>query len=117
MLYKLHFLEHKYIHLDSWAKLIALRIENSDTVKTIKENIQEKVEIPYNQQEIIFEGKVLQDDCILSEFGIQYSKLKVVLNLIGKNGIHLKHYVAIRLSYSTLYCYDTYIAVSAAIFS
>ena len=86
MLYVCKLLEHKYIHLDSCAKLIALRIENTDTVKTIKENIQEKVEIPCDQQELIFEEKVLQDDCILSEFDIQYSKLKVMLNLIGENG-------------------------------
>ena len=71
--------------MDSCRKLVMLQIESSDTIKTIKENIQEKVEIPSDQQEIIYENKILQDNSTLSKLDIQYSKLKVVLNLIGKN--------------------------------
>ena len=63
-----------------------LCIEPSDTLKIVKESIQEKIKIPCDQQQIIFEGEILQDDYIISNYNIQYSKLKVVLTIIGKNG-------------------------------
>jgi len=80
-----YIVEHKYIHLDSCGKLVVLRIESSDTIKIIKESVQEKIKVPCDQQEIIFEGEILQDDYIVSNYNIQYSKLKVVLTIIGKN--------------------------------
>lgn len=80
------FLEHKYIHLDSWGKVVLLRVENSDTIKTVKENVQDKIGISFLQQEVIFKGKILQDDSALSECDdIQYSKFEVLLKVLGKN--------------------------------
>ena len=80
------FVEHKYIHLDSWGKLVPLQIEILDTIRSVKENIQHKIEVPFEQQEVIFKGRILQDDSVLSEFNdIEYSKFEVSLKVIGKN--------------------------------
>ena len=61
-----------------------LRVESSFTIKAIKESIQDEVKIPCNEQEIIFDEEILQDHCSLSEFDIQYSKLNVRVEIIGK---------------------------------
>ena len=59
-----------------------LKVENPDTtIKTFKKNIQDLVDIPCDKQVVILEDKLLQDDCVLSDCDIQYSKLKLIFEL------------------------------------
>ena len=58
-------------------------VENSDTIKTIKEHMQEQSKIPITEFVFVLEGKTLQDKCIVSDCNIK-SKLKIRLK-IGKN--------------------------------
>ena len=64
-------------------KPITLQVENSDTIKTVKEKVEELARIPVSDQAIMFEGRVLQDDCIVSDCDIKSSKLNIKLE-IGK---------------------------------
>ena len=65
-------------------KLLTLEVEFSNTIKTIKENIQKQLKIPVAEQVIILEGNVLQNNYTLSDCHIKCSKLFVMLK-IGKN--------------------------------
>ena len=70
-------------------KLLTLEVECSNTIKTIKENIQKQLMIPVAEQVVILEGNVLQNDYTLSDCHIKCSKLYVMLK-IGKNiSIHV----------------------------
>ena len=60
------------------------RVNNSDTVKIIKDNIQEEFGIPVTEQVVILEENELQDDCILSECLNQCVKLNIIIEF-GKN--------------------------------
>ena len=61
---------------------ISLRVCPNDTVKDIKERIEERNGIPINEQRIIFTGQRLMDDVRLSDYNIfDGCTLQIVLKL------------------------------------
>jgi ubiquitin len=50
---------------------ITLEVELSDTIKQIKQKIQEKKDILPEQQRLIFSGKNLEDNKTLNDYNIQ----------------------------------------------
>ena len=52
-------------------RTIALEVEASDTIKNVKTKIQEKIQIPPDEQNLVFAKTLLEDGLTLSDYGIQ----------------------------------------------
>ena len=65
-------------------KTITLDVETSDTVAATKAKIEDKTALPVKYQRLLFFGKQLADDAVLSEVGVgKESTLHVVARLHG----------------------------------
>ena len=72
-------------------KTFTLEVQASETIEDIKNEIQDKVNIPLYQQRLIFAGKQLENECTLSECNIQnWSTLHLYLRSCPEIQIHVK---------------------------
>mgnify|MGYP002623310382 CR=1 FL=1 len=78
-----------------------ISIESSDSVEDLKNKVQAKLDIATNQQELIFEGKILEDGLKLSDYNISHEstlyvssvRYVIIKALSGKSLIvNVNHY-------------------------
>ena len=65
-------------------KTITVDVDGSDTVKAVKRKIQDKENLPANEQRLIYAGKQLDDTRMLSEYDVKNNAtLHLLLRLKG----------------------------------
>ena len=65
-------------------KTLTLEVNDSDTIESIKQKINEKEGIPIDHQRLVFNGKQLEDGCTIADYNIQAdSSIHLVLRLRG----------------------------------
>jgi ubiquitin C len=68
------FLDPMKIHVKHWdGKIITLDVQPDDTIDDIKTRVEEKEDIPKDQQRLTFEGQLLdEDDKTLRDYGVKH---------------------------------------------
>ena len=51
-------------------KTITLEVEPSDSIENVKAKIQNRVDVPPDEQQLVFAGRILEDGHVLSEYNI-----------------------------------------------
>ena len=64
-------------------KTIALDVEGSETVGSVKGKIAEREGIPPSEQRLVFAGKQLEDERALSDYNVQNGNTVQVMVLLG----------------------------------
>ena len=65
---------------------IPLEVESTDTIKSLKEKINDKEGIPINKQRFIFSGKVIKDGCTLQDYNIPNDGTVHLMPLLYRRG-------------------------------
>ena len=66
-------------------KMVALEVEDKDSIETIKRKIHEKEGTPPDEQQLVFDGQRLEDRCTISHYKLQNeSTVHLVPKLRGK---------------------------------
>jgi ubiquitin C len=65
-------------------RTITVDLEPTDTIRQLKDKIEQREAIPHDQQRLIFAGKGLEDNRCVSDYNIQSnSTVHMVLRLRG----------------------------------
>jgi len=59
------------IYVIPYKKSVDLLLRDTDTVRTVKKKLQDKLDFPFSVQKLIYAGQELKDECNLAEYNIQ----------------------------------------------